>query len=293
MILVCCFNSARRVPCVHADDAAWCDHMFSRVNSSSFLSGIIDWSYVHRRFSFLKHDNLMAHHVKAFWIVHHIVCVCLIALTDALMIGNAGILLATGLKTLCFSWWNLQCEWFRHYRICSCQETRNESFITGDCPGTRVFANSSLPDCQVIAYLWSCWDEPVIPVRCHISLRKSRVQLVVNDSMWNAGKGVLPVIVCNVHICGWTKLHRVMLVLFNTAMRWWLLNMWKRCSDCLHVSDLMVPFRVFRVDRKSSFHCCLLVSGKHLSGIDGSAWIQSWMMRCEHWCECEHIPPAR
>lgn len=29
----------------------------------------------------------------------------------------------------------------------------------------------------------SCLDEPVIPVRCHISLRKSRVQLAVNDSM--------------------------------------------------------------------------------------------------------------
>lgn len=58
-----------------------------------------------------------------------------------------------------------------------------ESFITGAERGTRVFANSSLPDCQVIAYLWSCWDEPVIPVRCHISLRKSRVQLAVNDSM--------------------------------------------------------------------------------------------------------------
>lgn len=96
----------RGVSGVHADDVAWCDHMFSRVNSSSFLSGIIDWSYVHRRFSFLKHDNLMAHHVKAFWIVHHIVVACLIALTDALMIGNAGILLVTGLKTLCFSWWN-------------------------------------------------------------------------------------------------------------------------------------------------------------------------------------------
>lgn len=60
-------------------------HMFSRVSSSSFLSGIIGWYYVHRRFSFLKHDNLMAHHVKAFWIGHHIVCACLIALTDALM----------------------------------------------------------------------------------------------------------------------------------------------------------------------------------------------------------------
>lgn len=32
----------RGVSGVHADDVAWCDHMFSRVNSSSFLSGIID-----------------------------------------------------------------------------------------------------------------------------------------------------------------------------------------------------------------------------------------------------------
>lgn len=36
---------------------------------------------------------------------------------------------------------------------------------------------------QVIAYLWSCWDEPVMPVRCHISLRKSQVLHATNDSM--------------------------------------------------------------------------------------------------------------
>lgn len=80
------------------------DHMFSRVNSSSFLSGIIDWYYVHRRFSFLKHDNLMEHHVKAFWIAHHIVCACLIPADWCFDVCNAGILLATGLKELCFSW---------------------------------------------------------------------------------------------------------------------------------------------------------------------------------------------
>lgn len=144
-------------------------HMFSRVSSSSFLSGIIGWYYVHRRFSFLKHDNLMAHHVKAFWIGHHIVCACLIALTDALMFA---------MLAFC---------WQRAWRHCVFRdEMMTESsmrvvpplshmFVSGNpewvfyypewvfyywyCPGTRVFANSSLPDCQVIADLWSCWDE--------------------------------------------------------------------------------------------------------------------------------------
>lgn len=175
-------------------------HMFSRVSSSSFLSGIIGWYYVHRRFSFLKHDNLMAHHVKAFWIGHHIVCACLIALTDALMFA---------MLAFC---------WQRAWRHCVFRdEMMTESsmrvvpplshmFVSGNpewvfyypewvfyywyCPGTRVFANSSLPDCQVIADLWSCWDEPVMPVRCHNSLRKSRVLHATNDSMWNAGKGL-------------------------------------------------------------------------------------------------------
>ena len=210
------------------------------------------------------------HYVKAFWIVHHIVCVCLIALTDALMFAM------------------LVFYWQRAWRSCVFRDaimtessmrvvpslshmfvSRNQEwvFYHCDCPETRVFANSSLPDCQVIAYLWSCWDEPVIPVRCHISLRKSRVQLAVNDSMWNAGKGVLPVIVCNVHICGWTKLPRVMLVLFNTALDDDCWTCRYRCglSPCI---SWWLPFRVFSVDRKSSFHCCLLVSGKHLSGID-------------------------
>lgn len=154
----------RGVSGVHADDVAWCDHMFSRVNSSSFLSGIIDWYYVHRRFSFLKHYNLkpalcqgILNSPSYCLRLPHCIDRCF---DDRQCWHSAG----NGFEDAVFFvmkwWWNLQCEWFCHYRICSCQETRNESFITGDCPGTRVFANSSLPDCQVIAYLCHVWMNP-------------------------------------------------------------------------------------------------------------------------------------
>lgn len=152
-ILVCCFNSARRLAVIMPTMRL--GHMFSRVSSSSFLSGIIGWYYVHRRFSFLKHDNLMAHHVKAFWIGHHIVCACLIALTDALMFA---------MLAFC---------WQRAWRHCVFRdEMMTESsmrvvpplshmFVSGNpewvfyywyCPGTRVF---------VATYRWWCWTCPL------------------------------------------------------------------------------------------------------------------------------------
>ena len=225
---------------VHADDVAWCDHMFSRVNSSSFLSGIIDWYYVHRRFSFLKHDNLMAHHVKAFWIVHHIVCVCLIALTDALMFAM------------------LVFYWQRAWRSCVFRDaimtessmrvvpslshmfvSRNQEwvFYHCDCPETRVFANSSLPDCQVIAYLWSCWDEPVMSVRCHISLRRSRVLHAVNGNLWNAGKGLAWLFLLLSAMSTYVNEQNCPGSCSSCSIRRCDDGMWKRC---LHVSDLMV-----------------------------------------------------
>lgn len=109
-------------------------HMFSRVNSSSFLSGIIDWYYVHRRFSFLKHYNLkpalcqgILNSPSYCLRLPHCIDRCF---DDRQCWHSAG----NGFEDAVFFvmkwWWNLQCEWFCHYRICSCQETRNESFIT-------------------------------------------------------------------------------------------------------------------------------------------------------------------
>ena len=265
-------------------------HMFSRVSSSSFLSGIIGWYYVHRRFSFLKHDNLMAHHVKAFWIGHHIVCACLIALTDALMFA---------MLAFC---------WQRAWRHCVFRdEMMTESsmrvvpplshmFVSGNpewvfycwyCPGTRVFANSSLPDCQVIADLWSCWDEPVMPVRCHIRLRKSRVLHATNDSMWNAGKGLARLFLLLSAMSTYVDEQNCTGSCSSCSIRRWMMavSMWKRCLDCLHVSDLMVTVPCLPRG-SSSFHCCLLVSGKHLSGMEAPpeynhewcvrAWMRMW-----------------
>lgn len=273
-------------------------HMFSRVSSSSFLSGIIGWYYVHRRFSFLKHDNLMAHHVKAFWIGHHIVCACLIALTDALMFA---------MLAFC---------WQRAWRHCVFRdEMMTESsmrvvpplshmFVSGNpewvfyypewvfycwyCPGTRVFANSSLPDCQVIADLWSCWDEPVMPVRCHIRLRKSRVLHATNDSMWNAGKGLAWLFLLLSAMSTYVDEQNCTGSCSSCSIRRWMMavSMWKRCLDCLHVSDLMVTVPCLP-HGSHSFHCCLLVSGKHLSGMEASpeynhewcvrAWMRMWI----------------
>lgn len=75
-----------------------------------------------------------------------------------------------------------------------------------------------------------------------------------------------------------------MLVLFNTALEL-AVSMWKRCLDCLHVSDLMVTVPCLPRG-SSSFHCCLLVSGKHLSGMEAPpeynhewcvrAWMRMW-----------------
>lgn len=268
-------------------------HMFSRVSSSSFLSGIIGWYYVHRRFSFLKHDNLMAHHVKAFWIGHHIVCACLIALTDALMFA---------MLAFC---------WQRAWRHCVFRdEMMTESsmrvvpplshmFVSGNpewvfycwyCPGTRVFANSSLPDCQVIADLWSCWDEPVMPVRCHISLRKSRVLHATNDSMWNAGKGLAWLFLLLSAMSTYVDEQNCTGSCSSCSIRRWMMavSMWKRCLDCLHVSDLMVTVPCLpRGSHRFTVVCLFPVNTypvwkRLLNTTMNDAW--------EHGCECEHIP---
>ena len=141
-------------------------------------------------------------------------------------------------------------------------------FYHWDCPGTRVFANSSLPDCQVIAYLLSCWDEPVMPGICHISMRKSRVLHATN-----AGKGLAWLFLLLSAMSTYVDEQNCHGSCSSCSIRRCGDGMWKRC---LHVSDLMVPFRVFRVDRKTGFHCCLLVSGKHLSGMEAPEYNHEW-----------------
>lgn len=217
------------------------------------------------RFSFLKHDNLMAHPVKAFWIVHYIVCACRIdRCFHCSQCWHSCGMLVTGLKTLCFSWWNDD-GIFNATLVPSL----SHMFVLGnpgwvfyhwDCPGIRVFANFSLPDWHVIAYQWSCWT------RHDWQMSSGGVQLAA-DSMWNAGMVWLLLSAMSTCVDG-SKLPGSCL---SCSIRRWMM--------AVHVKAMLglppciswwLPFRVFRVDRKSSFHCCLLVSvesGKHLSGI--------------------------
>lgn len=263
------------------------DHMFSRVNSSSFLSGIIDLSYVHRRFSFLKHDNLMVHHVKAFWIVHHIVCACLIALTDALMfamlafIWNAG----NGFEDTVFFvmrwWWNLQRSWPHH--ICSCQETRLSLLSLG------LSGNQSI--CQFLV----------------AGLPGYRIPVVVLNPSWLAD-AIRRGSACGQwsHVECWHGLAWLFLLLSAMStyvdeqncsgscssyygVGWCLLNIWKAGRIASMYQTWWLPFRVFRVESHRFAVACLFPVNTY-PVIDGSAWIQSWMIRCEPGCECEHNP---
>lgn len=242
----------------------------------------------------------MAHHVKAFWIGHHIVCACLIALTDALMFA---------MLAFC---------WQRAWRHCVFRdEMMTESsmrvvpplshmFVSGNpewvfyypewvfycwyCPGTRVFANSSLPDCQVIADLWSCLDEPVMPVRCHNSLRKSRVLHATNDSMWNAGKGLAWLFLLLSAMSTYVDEQNCTGSCSSCSIRRW--SWLLACESDAWIASMYqtwwLPFRVFRVEVLRFTVACLFpvntypVWKRLLNTTMNDAW--------EHGCECEYIP---
>lgn len=165
-------------------------------------------------------------------------------------------------------WWrNLQCEWFRHYRICSCQETRNESFIVD-----------------------TVREPEYLPVRCHIRLRKSRVLHATNDSMWNAGKGLAWLFLLLSAMSTYVDEQNCTGSCSSCSIRRWMMavSMWKRCLDCLHVSDLMVTVPCLpRGSHRFTVACLFPVNTypvwkRLLNTTMNDAW--------EHGCECEYIP---
>lgn len=129
-----------------------------------------------------------------------------------------------------------------------------------------------------------------LPVRCHIRLRKSRVLHATNDSMWNAGKGLAWLFLLLSAMSTYVDEQNCTGSCSSCSIRRWMMavSMWKRCLDCLHVSDLMVTVPCLpRGSHRFTVACLFPVNTypvwkRLLNTTMNDAW--------EHGCECEYIP---
>lgn len=195
-------------------------------------------------------------------------------------------------------WWrNLQCEWFRHYRICSCQETRNESFIIRNesfiVDTVREPEYLPIPRCRIARLSRTCG---------HVGMSLSCLSDVI-IAFGSLGFFMRLMIACEMLAKDWLGFSCYCLQcphmwmnktapgharLVQYGVGWWLLA----CESDAWIASMYqtwwLPFRVFRVEVLRFTVACLFpvntypVWKRLLNTTMNDAW--------EHGCECEYIP---